>query len=103
MMVPAGGTPKQFVPTTETPGAGQHANHAAGLISKTSVDLTGSSMSSASLTVPSTQASGQQVTISHAVVTAPTWIIVYDNHSGTPGNALGAALFFPTSMGGVER
>jgi len=34
-------------------------------------------------------------------VSAPTWIVVYENNAGQPGNALGAALFFPENQGGT--
>ena len=53
------------------------------------------------LTVPTPQASGLFVSISRASVSKPTWAVVYEDHNGVPGNALGAALFFPTSMGGL--
>ena len=43
------------------------------------------------------QAPGNRVLISGLAVSVPTWIVVYDNKGGIRGNALGAALFFPTS------
>ncbi len=34
-------------------------------------------------------------------VSVPTWVVVYDNKNGVRGNALGAALFTPTSAKGA--
>jgi hypothetical protein len=31
------------------------------------------------------------------VVSQPTWVVIYEDHAGVPGNALGAALFLPQS------
>lgn len=47
------------------------------------------------LTVPSPQDSGTEVAVTYDTVTAPTWIVVYENRDGQPGNALGAAFFAP--------
>lgn len=49
------------------------------------------------VSVPTPQAPGNRVLISGLTVSVPTWIVVYDNKGGVRGNALGAALFFPTS------
>jgi len=57
--------------------------------------------SSSSLTIASPQAAGTSVAVSKAVVTSPTWIVVYENKDGGPGNALGAALFFPGNQTGT--
>jgi hypothetical protein len=53
------------------------------------------------LTLMSPQASGTSVAVSKAIVSAPTWIVVYENKEGKPGNALGAALFFPERQSGT--
>lgn len=53
------------------------------------------------LTVASPQIAGNSVAIAKAGVTAPTWIVIYENKDGKPGNALGAALFFPGNRGGT--
>ncbi|MBX4192231.1 hypothetical protein KW798_01970 [Candidatus Parcubacteria bacterium] len=42
-----------------------------------------------------------QVDVANVSVTKPTWVVVYDNVKGAPGNALGARLFFPMSKGGT--
>ena len=33
------------------------------------------------------------------MVSQPTWVVIYEDHAGTPGNALGAELFLPQSQG----
>ena len=53
------------------------------------------------LTIASPQIAGNSVAVAKAVVSAPTWIVVYENNAGQPGNALGAALFFPENQGGT--
>ncbi len=53
------------------------------------------------LTIASPQVAGNSVAVAKAVVSVPTWIVVYENNSGKPGNALGAALFFPESQSGT--
>lgn len=51
-------------------------------------------------TAPSVQSAGLAVSVTAVSVFAPTWIVVYENRDGAPGNALGAALFTPESTGG---
>ena len=53
------------------------------------------------LTIASPQIAGNSVAVAKAAVSAPTWIVVYENNAGQPGNALGAALFFPENQGGT--
>lgn len=48
------------------------------------------------LTVPSPQDAGMEVLVEVASVPAPTWIVVYENNNGKPGNVLGAAFFTQT-------
>jgi len=55
----------------------------------------------AALSIPSPQAAGLTVSITHADVSAPTWVVIYEDHNGVAGNALGAGLFYPTSQGGT--
>lgn len=50
--------------------------------------------------VASPQSAGQSVSINRVTVSQPTWVVVYDNNAGKPGNVLGAQLFF-TSTGGA--
>jgi hypothetical protein len=47
------------------------------------------------------QSAGTQVAVSSVSVSAPTWVVVFDNNKGKPGNALGAALFFPGQKSGT--
>src|SRR3989338_748980 len=59
--------------------------------------------SNISLSIASPQSAGNSVAVARAVVSAPTWVVIYENNNGAPGYALGAALFFPgTSSGSVE-
>lgn len=69
----------------------------------TQVNLTGSSVGSAgSFTVVSPQTAGFAVAVGNVKVTEPTWVVVYEDHAGVPGNALGAALFLPQSGNNVQ-
>ena len=52
-------------------------------------------------TIQSPQAAGTAVAVAKAVVSAPTWVVIYENSNGKPGNALGAALFFPDHQSGT--
>ena len=54
-----------------------------------------------SLSIMSPQPAGASVAVSKAIVSAPTWVVVYENKEGKPGNALGAALFFPEKQAGT--
>lgn len=58
-------------------------------------------LSDGSLSLPSPQSSGLEVSVSHIVVTVPTWVVIYENYNGQPGNALGAGLFTPERRSGV--
>ena len=55
----------------------------------------------ASFTVPSPQAAGATVNVDNLNLSAPTWVIVYDDDNGKPGNILGATLLFPTDKSGL--
>lgn len=65
------------------------------------MNLSGSTMGLSGLTIPSPQNAGTSVTISEVSVSEPTWVVVYEDTKGVPGNALGAELFFPASQGGA--
>jgi hypothetical protein len=54
-----------------------------------------------SFTVEDPQAAGKKVTITKAVVSKPTWIVVYDDVDGKPGRALGATLFTSQKQSGT--
>ena len=57
---------------------------------------------SATFSVPATQDAGSQVSVTGLSLSAPTWIIVYDNaDSATPGWILGAGLYFPGDSAGT--
>ena len=65
------------------------------------VDLGGSTLgSSGNITVASPQPAGFAVAVTKASVSAPTWLVVYEDHSGVPGNAIGAELFFSGETSG---
>ena len=49
-----------------------------------------------SLTVPRPQKAGDTVAVTRATVGKPTWVVVYENQDGKPGNVLGARLLFAT-------
>jgi hypothetical protein len=54
-----------------------------------------------SLNIASPQAAGNSVAVAKAIVSAPTWVVIYEDNNGKPGNALGAALFFPGGQTGT--
>lgn len=47
------------------------------------------------------QPSGASVLVSGVSVSVPTWVVIFDNSNGKPGNALGAAMFFPGQKSGT--
>ena len=53
------------------------------------------------LSIPSPQDPGLQVAVSRVAVSELTWVVVYENRGGQPGNALGAALFTSERQSGV--
>jgi hypothetical protein len=56
---------------------------------------------SASIVIPSPQNAGMRVTVSQIDVPASTWVVVYEDRNGKPGNALGAAWFSQGMHSGV--
>ncbi len=64
-------------------------------------DVSLASSGSDTLNVPQSQNAGMSVTVTKAVVSKPTWVVVYDNVGGKPGNALGAQMFFKTQGGTI--
>lgn len=54
-----------------------------------------------SFTILTPQKAGLAVSIYKAIVAEPTWVVVYEDNGGKPGNALGAALFFPEHQAGA--
>lgn len=87
---------------TSTNGANSNDRHASGGsnlgVNTGSIPALGSDPG---LSIMSPQPAGMSVAISKAIVSAPTWVVVYENKEGTPGNALGAALFFPERQAGT--
>lgn len=73
-------------------------NQQAGTVSGTTVG--GASLPDGSLAIPSPQDAGLAVAISKVAVSAPTWVVVYENYNGQPGNVLGAALFTASRTSG---
>ncbi|HUD02591.1 MAG TPA: hypothetical protein VMR46_01035 [Candidatus Paceibacterota bacterium] len=63
----------------------------------TTAPTLGTTDMSGDFVVSSPQASGFAVAVSRVVVSQPTWVVVYEDHAGVPGNALGAELFLPQS------
>src|SRR3989344_9073053 len=62
------------------------------------VDASAPSLASgSSLNITSPQVAGNSVAVAAVSVSVPTWIVIYESNAGQPGNALGAALFFPES------
>ncbi len=51
--------------------------------------------------VSAEQKAGKKVSITRAVVSVPTWVVVYDSVDGTVGRALGASLFSPQKQTGM--
>lgn len=53
------------------------------------------------LEVVSPQLAGKSVAIAQAIVSKPTWVIVYENNNGQVGRALGASLFSAQKKSGT--
>ncbi len=98
------GTPSGTASSTSMASTSGATNITSSTGSTASVDLSGSSAGSNSgVTVASPQTAGFAVTISKVSITQPTWLVVYEDHNGTPGNAIGAGLFFPGSTTGTVQ
>ena len=85
-------TPSDASPTTETDttsGAGVSTGSPPAIVA-----------SSGALSLLSPQDAGLRAIVSQVSVAVPTWVVVYDNIGGKPGNALGAAMFFPGETAG---
>lgn len=59
----------------------------------------GVTLDSTDIDITSPQRAGQSVIINSMSVSRPTWVVVYDNNAGKPGNVLGAQLFFTSTSG----
>ena len=58
---------------------------------------------SATFSVASPQTAGTSISITNMSLSQPTWIVVYESNGGTPGNILGAGLFFSTDTSGTVQ
>ncbi len=67
---------------------------------ETSTSTMSDSSTSSAVQLDLQQSAGSKVAVSKVSVGKPTWVVVYDNSNGTPGRALGATLFLPTTAGG---
>lgn len=47
------------------------------------------------------QSAGFAVAVAHVETTEPTWVVIYENSGGQPGNALGAGRFTADRTSGV--
>ncbi len=79
----------------QTPAATETTESTAPAAAATTEPAATAPAGSASFTVPATQDAGSQVAVTDLLLSAPTWIIVYESADGsTPGRILGAGLFF---------
>jgi hypothetical protein len=72
----------------------------------TTVDVNGSTIGSTnntSVTLAPTEPAGFAVMVTNMTVSQPTWLVVYEDHNGTAGNAIGAGLFFPGQNSGTVQ
>ena len=80
---------------TAGPSASSTAQQA-GTSTASSVNLSGSAVGvPGSFNVSSPQVAGFAVGVTNVQLSEPTWVVVYEDHAGVPGNALGAELFLP--------
>jgi hypothetical protein len=59
------------------------------------------SLADGSLSIPSPQTAGLEIAVSNVSVNVPTWVVIYENYNGQPGNVLGAGLFVPGRTSGA--
>lgn len=85
--------PAASVAPTGTTTTAQPASGTSAAVSNTT---TGSS-----LILASKQPAGFAVAVDKVEVVQPTWLVVYEDHNGTPGNAIGAGLFFAGQTNGT--
>lgn len=89
-------TKGKAVATTNTTSTTKTAKNGA---TNTASVAAGVALESADIDVTSPQRAGQSVIINSVSVSKPTWVVVYDNNAGKPGNVLGAQLFFASTNG----
>jgi len=81
-----------------TSGVPAQTNTTPGAAASVGMPATGVQVSANDTVVaPTPQAPGTRVHISSINVSAPTWVVLYDNKNGVRGNALGAGLFMQSS------
>jgi len=102
-----GGTSTTASSTVETAsststGASNTQTSTSGSSQSGAVNLAGSSVgSSGAIALAPTESAGFAVAVTKISVSQPTWLVVYEDNNGTPGNAIGAGLFFPESTSGT--
>lgn len=86
---------------TETPLVSANPSNTDTAVANVQVDTTNATAAASGLVIPSPQSAGLQVAVSQVRVSAPTWVVIYEDNNGAPGNALGAALFGNSKQSGV--
>ncbi|MBY0473024.1 hypothetical protein K2Q00_01925 [Patescibacteria group bacterium] len=76
--------------TTPSKTAGKPSSAA---VSGTPSSTAQASFPSGPLVITSPQNAGLEIAVSNVAVQVPTWVVIYENYNGQPGNVLGAALF----------
>lgn len=80
-------------PNSATPATTANPSGAAVSAGTSSATQTQASFPSGALVLPSPQNAGLEVAVANIEVKVPTWVVIYENYNGQPGNVLGAALF----------
>jgi hypothetical protein len=96
----SGGETTSTATTTENTAQSANTPPGASAIGSNGSLTAGSLMETNDVVVNSPQGAGSSIAVSKVNVTKPTWVAVYDNNAGVPGNALGATLFLSTAVGG---
>lgn len=94
-------TPAISTATTTESALRESVNIANGIASGAAVSPAIAAGADPALSIMSPQPAGKSIKVDKAIVSSPTWIVVYDNKDGKPGNALGASLFFPEKQSGT--
>ena len=85
-------------PTTSTPGmAGTATTTQTTSMSGGTVVTT----ADGAVSIPTPQTAGLEIAVSNVHVSVPTWVVIYENYNGQPGNVLGAGLFTSDRTSGV--
>ena len=87
------GDKKSSDTTNTSPTATSTTTGSTGTQTGTTSSNTQVSFPSGALVIASPQNAGLEIAVSNVVVQVPTWVVIYENYNGQPGNVLGAALF----------